>query len=145
FDPEQNRYEARLRATLIKDLGYSSMSLKFKRMAVESDAARRESAQRLAEAADITLREHRAAHGYGPLPEAPEGQDPDPGQYPAGINDRLINIGTPRGAENRNPESDHRGLRAGLADREQRSTDNELQIQSDKQRTGVTNGGPPAQ
>lgn len=143
FDPEQTRYEARLRATLIKDLGYSSMELKFKRMAVESDAARRESAQRLAEAADITLREHRAAHGYGPLPEAKDGQDPEPGQYPSGINDRLINIGQPRGAEHRNDTSDQRGLRPGLADREQRSTDNELAIQAERQRTGVTTNGAP--
>lgn len=141
FDPEQDRYESRLRGTLLRDLGYLTMTLKFKRMAVESDSARRESAQRLAEAAAINLREYRAAHGYGPLPEAKEGDTPDTGQYPAGINDRLVNTGTPKGAENRNPESDNRGLASGVGERVQRSTDNELQIQSEKQR-GAKNGAP---
>jgi hypothetical protein len=114
-------------------------------MAVESDSARRESAQKMAEAAAINVREFREAHGYGPLPEAPEGATPEAGQYPAGINDRLVNTGTPRGAENRNQTSDQRGLRPDLADRTQRSTDNELEIQRVKQRTGAANGGPPPQ
>lgn len=134
FDPEQDRYEARLRYTVMKDLGYSHLNLKFKRMAVESDSARRESASRLAEAAAITLREYRAAHGWGPLPEAAEGEKPEPGQYPAGINDRLVNTGVPRGAENRNTESDQRGLRPDVGERTQRSTDNELEIQREKQK-----------
>jgi hypothetical protein len=106
-------------------------------MAVESDAARRDSADKMAEAAAITLREFREAHGYGPLPEAAEGDTPAPGQYPAGINDRLVNTGTPKGAENRNQTSDQRGLRPGLADRTQRSTDNELVIQAAEQRNGA--------
>jgi PBSX family phage portal protein len=142
FDPEQDRYEDRLRGTLLKDLGFLNLKMKFKRMAVESDSARRESAQKMAEAAAINVREFREAHGYGPLPEAPEGAVPDAGQYPAGINDRLVNTGTPRGAENRNDTSDQRGLRPGLADRVQRSTDNELATQHERQ---VTNGGPPPQ
>lgn len=136
FDPEQDRYEGRLRQTLLKDLGYLNLNLKFKRMAVESDSARRESALRLAEAAAITLREYREAHGYGPLPEAKEGETPEHGSYPAGINDRLVNTGTPKGAENRNPESDQRGLKPGVGERVQRSTDNELQVQRDKQMNG---------
>jgi len=137
FDPEQDRYEDRLRGTLLKDLGAMTLVLKFKRMAVESDSARRESAMRLAEAAAITLREYREAHGYGPLPEAPEGGTPEQGQFPSGINDRLVNTGTPKGAENRNPESDQRGLKPGLAERVQRSTDNELTIQREQQRNGA--------
>lgn len=143
FDPEQDRYEARLRMTLLKDLGFTSMAIKFKRMAVESDAARRDSASKMAEAAAINMREYRGAFGYGPFPEAAEGAEPDQGQYPHGINDRLINTGAPRGAENRNQTTDQRGLRPGLADRAQRSTDNELAIQAERQRTDMTNGAPP--
>jgi len=134
FDPEQDKYEARLRLTILKDMGYLNMQIKFKRMAVESDSARRESAMRMAEAAAITLREYRAAHGYGPLPEAPDGTEPESGQFPSGINDRLVNTGTPKGAENRNPESDQRGLKPDVGERVQRSTDNELEIQRAKAR-----------
>jgi capsid portal protein len=149
FDPEQARYEAKLRTTLLKDLGYEEFTIAFKRMAVESDAARRDGALALAQGAAITLREYRAAHGYPPLPEAPAGQDPQPGQYPTGINDRLVDITGARGggtgsgsgtrppAQNNNvalePRQDQRGLQPGLAGRQQQSTPNELATQRQKQ------------
>src|SRR5262245_59857791 len=131
FDPEQVRYEKRITYTILKDLGFGNLALQFKRMAAESNAARRESVDAMAEAGDVTLREHRAAHGYGPLPETSGPEDvlePGSGLYPKGINDRLVNTGTPRGAENRVPTSadDQRGLRPGVGAREQRSTDEEL-------------------
>lgn len=122
FDPEQTRYEERLGDSVLRDLGFENLALKFRRMAVESDSARRESADAMAEVGTINVREHRKAHGYGPFPEG----DGD-GQYPEGINDRLLKKETPRGAENRTKEADdQRGLRPGTGEREQRSTDAEL-------------------
>lgn len=128
FDPEQDRYEARLGLTVMKDLGYESFAIKFKRMAVESDQARRDSSEKMAEAGSITRREFRQAHGWGPIPEADEGQEPKPGQVPHGWNDEIIDLGQPKGAENRST-TDNRGLKAGIGERVQRSTDAELEIQ----------------
>jgi capsid portal protein len=135
FDPEQTRYEDRLSGTIIKDLGYTDIKLAFKRLAVESDKAKRESADRLAESKAITRRELRGAHGLGPLPEAPEGQEPEKGQVPFGWNDEIVDKSPPRGAENRTyDEQDNRGLKPGLAGREQESTDAELEAQRERQR-----------
>jgi len=130
FDPEQSRYEERLSASVVKDLGFPGLRLKLDRLAVENDSAKRDSADKMAEAAVITVREFRDAHGKAPLPEAAEGATPDKGQYPFGINDRLVNTGTPRGAENRRVDGDdNRGLRDGIGAREQRSTDKEQAAQ----------------
>lgn len=133
FDPEQDRYEGRLRATILKDLGYGDYQLKFKRMAVESDQAKRDSAVKMAEAGAITRREYRAAFGYGPLPEAAEGQEPKDGQVPHGWNDEIVSTKLPPGAENRSL-TDNRGLEPGKGEREQRSTDEELKTQADEQK-----------
>jgi capsid portal protein len=137
FDPEQDRYEAKLRATVLKDLGFTSYELKFTRMAVESDKARRDSAVSMAEAGAISRREYRGAFGYGPLPEADEGATPGPGQVEHGWNDEIVNTGTPPGAENRSI-TDQRGLKPGIGQRDQRSTDAELEVQQIKQKL---NGG----
>lgn len=120
FDPEQRRYEARLRR-IITDMGYPTHRLLFKRVAVEADAARRDSADKMAEQGTITNGEHRKAHGFAPLPEAADGEDPAPGQVPHGWNSELIDGSPPPGAENRTPEGvDDRGLRAGLGGRTQK-------------------------
>ena len=126
FDPDQRRWERRLTDTICKDLGYPELQLKLRRLAVEADAARRDSADKLAEAGNITRREHRAAHGYPPLAEGADQAVPE------GWNDELVDTGQPRGAENRREfGDDNRGLKSGLAQRGQRSTDRELAAQRD--------------
>lgn len=137
FDPEQKRYERRLNR-ILRDMGYRPWRLRFRRMAVESDAARRDSADRLGEFGDITLGEHRKAHNQPPFQEAGENEQPDlaRGIFPFGFNQQLLDgsieteppPGAPPGAENRVPDGsqDQRGLRPGLAGRVQRSTPAEL-------------------
>jgi capsid portal protein len=134
FDPEQARYENRLQQTILKDLGYPRFQIVFKRLAVEADAARRDSADKMAEAGTITRREHRKAHGYAALPEAAKSAteiewqggiyksaEPEPGQVPFGWNDELINTGQPAGAENRVVEgTGQQGLRPGVGARRRR-------------------------
>ena len=124
FDPDQRRWERRLTDTICKDLGYPELQLKLRRLAVEADAARRDSSDKLAEQGNITRREHRAAHGYAPLPEGGDTGIPD------GWNDELVDTGQPPGAENRRQfGDDNRGLRPGLAQRQRRSTPEELAAQ----------------
>jgi hypothetical protein len=132
FDPEQRRYEARIGETLLRELGFGHLRLDFRRLAVEDDAHRRESANQLAEAGTITRRELRRAHGHAPMPEAAKADttitfedeqyqsaEPEPGQVPYGWNDRIVNTGRPRGAENRRdtPGTDNRGLDDGIGGR----------------------------
>jgi hypothetical protein len=101
-------------------------------MAVESDQARRDSATKMGEAGAITRREYRAAFGYGPLPEAAEGAEPGPGQVEHGWNDEIVDTKTPL-EQRTGALTDNRGLASrGLAEREQRSTDNELEAQRQK-------------
>lgn len=127
FDPEQERYETKLTQTLLLDLGYPELRLTFKRLAVENDAAKRDSADKMAESGDITRREHRAAHGYPPLPEAAKGQDPSPGQVPFGWNDEVIQKAPPAGAQNRVVDgTGQQGLQPGLGGREQQSQPSEV-------------------
>ena len=118
FDPEQSRYEDTLTEGLMREMGYEHLRIKFKRLAVEDDKARRDSAESMAEVKSITNREYREAHGYGPLPEAAEGEQAKPGQMPFGWNDQIVEKAEPRGAENRNPTDDTRGLRPGIAARQ---------------------------
>ena len=120
FDPEQRRYEDVITEGILRELGYEHLRIKFKRLAVEDDKARRDSAQTMSEIGALTNREYRAAHGYGPLPEAAKDADPEPGQVPYGWNDELVQPkGQPRGAENREPFDDTRGLRPGIGAREE--------------------------
>jgi capsid portal protein len=105
FDPEQTEIEDRLNATVVNDLGFPDQRLKWKRLAVENDAARREAAERAAEVGAITHREFREAHGLPPY----TGKN-------AGKNDELIDpktvaAGQPKGAGARvNDAQDQRGL-----------------------------------
>jgi len=117
FDPEQQRYEARLGETVLRDLGFGHMRIVFRRLAVEDDATRREAANAMAEKSVITRREYRRAHGFGPLPEAKQGQSPEPGQVPAGWNDELVSVAPPPGAENRGGPVDNTGLDDGIGGR----------------------------
>jgi capsid portal protein len=119
FDPEQRRYEDRIAQSLLRDLGYPGWRISFKRLAVEADAARRESAERMAEVSAITNGEFREAHGYAPLPE-------DGTIIPTGWSKTLVAppklpAGAPEGAQNRvNAASDQRGLRPGIGGRTSR-------------------------
>lgn len=132
FDPEQRRYEERLSLTILNDLGFPGLAIKLKRLAVENDAAKRDSADKMAEAATITRREYRGAHGHPPLPEAAKGATPENGQVEFGWNDEMVDTGKPRGAENRVVEgTGQQGLKPGVGARQQLSTDAE----TDKQRT----------
>jgi capsid portal protein len=118
FDPEQRRWERKLRATLLADLGHRDWRIVFKRLAVEGDAVRRESTERAAEIRAVTNKEFRAAHGMGPLPEG-EG-----GVVPKGWNDQLVDpavaqaVGTP--TPKVNDAQDQRGLRPGIGGRTSR-------------------------
>ena len=119
FDPEQRRYEELLSEGLLRELDYDHLRIKFKRLAVEDDKARRDSAESMAETGTLTNREYREAHGYGPLPEAAKEAEPEPGQVEYGWNDSLVPAkGAPRGAENREPFDDTRGLRPGIGARQ---------------------------
>lgn len=134
FDPEQERYETRLEQTLLNDLGYPQAKLVFKRLAVENDAARRDSVDKMAEVGTVTRREHRKAHGYSPLPEAKESQteiewqgatykseEPKAGEVPHGWNDEIVQAAPPAGANNRVVDgTGQQGLRPGIGARSRR-------------------------
>lgn len=111
FDPEQRHVEDVLWNTLMVDLGFSEMTLKFKRMAVEDAAAQKESANSGAEYGTITKGEWRRAHGFDPLKWDGQGDDP---------NEEILFVGQPRGAEDRvkvREAEDQRGLRPGIGAR----------------------------
>lgn len=109
FDPEQRRYERTLNNTLINEFGYPDWTLKFKRLAVEADAAKRDSADKLAEVGGITRGELREAHGLPPLDES---------KFQKGINDEIIDARAPKGADGRVVQgTDQRGLRPGIGGR----------------------------
>jgi capsid portal protein len=111
FDPEQRTYEDKLWTTLMTDKGYDDLRIKFKRLAVEGDAVKREGAIAMSEAGTITVGEFRAAHGYGPL---------DEDTYGEGANEELVNQEKPKGAEDRvavEATQDQRGLRPGIGGR----------------------------
>lgn len=127
FDPEQRRYERRLNRILI-DLGYHPYEFKFKRLAVEGDAAVSENAEMLAEAGNITVGEHRKAHGFAPYREARKGElpDEDSGEKPFGFNSRLLldlgedeaeSIEPPVPKERTPASEDQRGERPGVGGR----------------------------
>jgi hypothetical protein len=123
FDPEQGRWEDVLNDSIIREFGKGRYQLKFTRLAVESDAVKRDSADKLAENSNITRREHRKAHGYEPIPEAAKSStdlewngktyksaEPEPGQVPFGWNDEILSSQPPAGADNRATEGlDGRG------------------------------------
>jgi capsid portal protein len=137
FDPEQTRYEERLYRTIIRDLDFAHLRLNFRRLAVENNAAKRDSADKLAEAGSIQRKELRSAHGFAPLPEANPGQQPEEGQVPDGWNAEIVDLGQPSGAENRVVEgTGQQGLRPGIGARQQQSTDAEIAAQ--------TSNGQPA-
>lgn len=117
FDPEQQRYEARLGETLLSDVGYGHLRFVFKRLAIEDDATRRESANDMAEKGAITRREYRKAHGFSALPEAREGDTPETGQVPHGWNDEIVQVKPPPGAQNRGGPVDNTGLDDGIGGR----------------------------
>lgn len=124
FDPEQRRYERRLDSTILTELGYPDWGIKFKRLAVESDAARRDSADKLAEVGGITGGELREAHGWPPFMGAN-----------AVLNDQIVSAGRPKGAADRTSEGDdQRGQRPGIGERNNRT---------EETRTPPSNGGPP--
>jgi capsid portal protein len=135
FDPDQRRYEGRLNSTLMKDAGLGDLAIKFKRLAVEGDSVRRESAESMSETGTITRAEFRQAQGWPPLPEAElstteivwtdgeayKSAEPKPGEVPHGWGERLVNTGKPAGAENRTLDADsQQGLRPGIGARRRR-------------------------
>jgi capsid portal protein len=92
FDPEQQEVEETLGLTLVTEL-FPHLTLKFDGMRVSDDVAQRQSANDLADRGRLTNGEYRAAHGYAPLPEATDGQEPQAGEMPAGWNDELVPAG----------------------------------------------------
>ncbi len=128
FDPEQRRYERRINR-LLRDLGYRDYKFAFKRLAVEGDAAQAEHAEMLAESGNLTVGEHRKAHGYPPYREAEKGAVPDAeaGEKPYGYNSLLLaELGEddpiePPPPRERTPASeDNRGLEPGVGGRKRK-------------------------
>ncbi|HEY3435085.1 MAG TPA: phage portal protein [Solirubrobacterales bacterium] len=128
FDPEQRRYERRI-DRLLRDLGYRDYRFSFKRLAVEGDAAQAEHAEMLAESGNLTVGEHRKAHGYPPYREAEKGKQPDEeaGEKPYGFNSLLlVELGEddpiePPAPRERTPASeDNRGLEPGVGGRKRK-------------------------
>ncbi len=133
FDPEQKRYEERLWQNLLYDIGVGHLHLKFTRLAVESNAVKRDSADKLAETGNITRREQREAHGLPPYPEGV-----GPGKYPLGFNDELVSKAPPAGAENRVIEGDsQQGLRPGIAGRQVRQPAGDYSANGNSEREPV--------
>lgn len=132
FDGEQDRYETRLTNTILRDAGFPHLTIRFRDLAVEDDAARRSSAEKMGETSTITRRDYRKAHGYPPMPEAPKADadiewegatyksaEPEGGQVPYGWNDRMVTVAQPDGARNRVVEGEGaQGLRPGLGGRD---------------------------
>lgn len=128
FDGLQDEWQDLLYRDLVVELGYPDLGVTFTDLAIESDAAQREGATRLAEGGSITRREYRKAFGYGPLPEAQPDAEPEPGQVHHGWNDEVVDLGLPKGAGDRTLMSeDQRGLKPGVGARVARSGPNEQQ------------------
>lgn len=122
FDPEQGRYERRLTATVLAEMGYWDMELKLKRMAIEDAATARESSERSAEVGTITNGEFREAHGQTRLVE-------DGVRVPEGWNDELVKAkgaagGTPNPTPRVNGAEDQRGQNPTTGGRVPRGTEN---------------------
>lgn len=123
FDPEQVRYEKRIQRLVLTDLGFGDLTLKFKRLAVESDQAKRQGAEAMGITSTITNREFREAHGYGPLPEHDSDNADEAaaaGKVPKGWNDKLVEGGAnlkARPSENTPSQQDNRGLKDGQGGR----------------------------
>lgn len=152
FDPQQSDWQDVLNDSLLRELGYRDLQLLFNDLAVEDDAAKREGADRGAEAGTVTRREWRRANGYEPLPEAAkaatgllwhDGQtyksaEPENGQVPHGWNDRIVSKAPPRGAENRTLDAeDQRGQRPGIGGRTARSGPGEQPRGADRVQAAV--------
>lgn len=117
FKPERKRYNDRL-GLVLRDIGFPELAMKLNELAVENDATKRSSAEKMSETGTITRRDYRKAHGYAPMPEAKEGVEPLPGEQPFGWNDEIIEVGRPDGAQNRVVEGDgQQGERPGLGGR----------------------------
>jgi capsid portal protein len=108
FDPEQEAWEEQLSDTLLRDLGFPHLRFSFKDIEIETDTTRRQAANDAASYNVITRGEYRERQGFPPMPEADEGQEPEPGQVPYGWNAELIDsssastpdaLGIQRGAE----------------------------------------------
>lgn len=105
FDPEQDRWQDILSDSLLRDMGYPHLELRFEEIDVTDDKAQGESADSLAEHEAITNGEYRKAHGQEPMPEAAKGAQPEPGEVEFGWNGMLVKVkgnGDPvvqRGAE----------------------------------------------
>jgi capsid portal protein len=94
FDPEQQDVEAILNGTIVAEL-FPHLEIVFDELAIKGDEAVRESANDAADRGVITRREYRTAHGYGPLPEADAGAEPQAGEVPHGWNDELVPLRAP--------------------------------------------------
>lgn len=141
FDPEQVRYEERLWQNLLYDIGVGHLRIKFTRLAVESNAVKRDSADKLAETGNITRREQRAAHGLPPFPEG-EGE----GMFPVGFNDELVSKSAPVGVEDRVTEGDgQQGLRPGIAGREVRQPEGDYSPEAKARNNGQPQPSSAAQ
>lgn len=116
FDPDQDYLERKLWTTVLPDLGYSELRIIFKRLAVESDSARREAVQNGATIGAVTYGEWRQANGLDPLP-----YDGDPND-PENPNNQLIRVaganttGDPH-APQEFDAADGRGKRPGIGGR----------------------------
>ncbi len=93
FDPEQERWADILSDSILRDMGYPHLEFKFTELEVGDEKQRAEAADAMAEHKAILNGEYRKAHGMGPLPEAKEGEEPEPGQVEYGWNGAIVTVG----------------------------------------------------
>lgn len=91
FDPEQQDVQAIINGSIVAEL-FPHLEVVFEELAIKGDEAVRESANDAADRGVVTRREYRTAHGYGPLPEADAGAEPQAGEVPHGWNDEVMQV-----------------------------------------------------
>lgn len=90
FDPEQAECQEVLSQSILRDLGFSHLTLDFHEIEIQSAQEKQAAAEQSGTVGVITNGEYREAHGYAPLPEAQENEEPAPGQVPFGWNSQLV-------------------------------------------------------
>lgn len=92
FDPEQDRWADIISDSILRDMGYPHLMVKFAEIDVTDPVQVREAAKNLAEAEAITNGEYRKVNGQAPLPEAAKDGEPEPGQVPSGWNSEMVKL-----------------------------------------------------
>ncbi len=92
FDPEQDRWQDIATESILRDLGFDQYRFDFAELDITDPATVRENAVAGADAGVVTHGEFRDAIGYAPLPEAKEGEDPQPGEVEFAWNAKVFEV-----------------------------------------------------